>query len=170
MAKVEAVASKTDPTQEATQFTCTVCKKGFDYPDFDCTRQPGKHSVETKNYYHLGGASIQNPRDRRMFSPTVVLNAGKERISDSGDSVTLGRVVITFNDGGTFSTSDPEQQYYLDRKHGISEGEEGLKAWQKIYLTPEQRKNVAETELAEIDRKIREQNDVLARAKAQSNG
>jgi hypothetical protein len=169
MAKQETVTT-VDAPKEAKLFTCLTCKQGFDYPDWKCARQPGNHNIPEKTYYHLGGGHIQNVRDRRMFAPRIVLNPGFESLSKTGDNVTVDRLEIEFNAGGIYTTSEPSEQYFLDKKPGIVSGDEGLAAWQKMYLTQEQRNGILKAEAEDLERRVKESNDLLAKAKAQTNG
>lgn len=62
------------------------------------------------------------------------------------------------------TTEDPEIQFLIETKgdQTIAWGEEGRKAWQRIYLTQEQQKDVANAELESINKQIRDQNALLA--------
>lgn len=148
---------------------CLVCGKEFSYADgFDCEAQPGKHSVEPKEYYHLGAGHIQAIRDRRMWSPTLNLKADIEvRDKITGQITRVEGVLVHFNPGGKYETGNPEEQYYLDMHPGVMFGREGLEAWEKMYYTPEQQLNKAQAQLADTQRQIRESNALLDRIKTQ---
>lgn len=150
-------------------FTCLVCKEEFDYPDFACKKRVGNHVVADKTYVHGGSANIQNIRDRRKFSPTVFLRADTEAITASGQIVHTEPLVVEFSDA-KFTTGDPEKQYWLEnmaaKKFPISWGEEGEKVWRQNQLNPNQQAELQKAELADLTRKIKESNDLLAQTRS----
>jgi hypothetical protein len=151
----------------ASELKCTVCNKVVEYPKFDCTAQPGRHTVEEKTYYHLGGQHVQSIRDRGLFAPLVILQAAYDRVDpDTQEPYRTEAVQVQFNNGN-YSTTDSREQWFLDRRKDILQGPEGLEAWQKIYLTPEKQKRIAEDKLGALNRQIKEANDLLAATKAQ---
>jgi hypothetical protein len=149
-------------------YTCTVCKKDFDYPDFDCTKQIGKHTVEAKTYVHGGSSNIQNIRDRRRFSPTVFLRADTQAITPTGQIVHTDPLVVEFTDA-KYTTGNPEEQYWLEtvasKKFPIYWGEEGEKVWRENQLSPTQQAEIQRAELADLTRKIKESNDLLSQTR-----
>jgi hypothetical protein len=148
---------------------CLVCGQQPEYREdgsgWKCSKQPGKHKMAQRTFYDLGGAHIQNLRDRRMWAPTVWLVPAEEIPSNNGKMISRPGLVAQFEQGGTLTTDDPEMQYHLDRVGAIS-GDAGLKRWREVYLTPEQRLNVAKDELADIERKIQSGNSLLAAEQA----
>lgn len=149
---------------------CRLCDKQVTFPNFACKSAPSNHKLESKTYYHLGGRDIRNERDRRGWAPLLILRPGAEKAAPAGiGTITEPSLVAQFSPGGIFSTEDAEMQYYLDRK-GLPSGEEGMKMWQKVYLSQDQRKALAEGELAGIERKIQEGNALLAQTKKQVTG
>lgn len=159
---------------------CTECGEMVDYNGTDekyfgfgpCKKKKGNHTVEAVTYYHPGGKMIQDIRDRRIFSPDIILLPVYEYQAEGGKILKTHGVSAHFYDG-KFETADPEQQWYLDQKGDIQSGDEGLKMWREIYLTPEQNLSIKaaelkqkEGELADIDRKIKENNSLLEQLKA----
>lgn len=182
MAKAEAraVAPETPQTADGHPLPvdgprCLVCHEVVAYDDhkedsgFNCPKQPGKHTLDSKTYYSLGARHVQNPRDRRLFAPLIVLRPAYELRDPITGRITMTKALhVQFIQGGTYTTSDAEEQYYLDRKQGLLQGDEGLRAWQKVYLTPEQQVKLAKDEVAELEsraRQLREGNALLDQVK-----
>jgi hypothetical protein len=145
--------------------TCEVCGVTFSYPDFDCAKQPGNHTVAAKTYYHLGGGHIDNVKERRLFAPIVVLQPDSEMLDKNGLITRFPAIVVHFRDSGIYETSKPDEQYYLDEKNGVKSGTAGREAWEKMYLTPEQQVTKNQSRLDEIQRQIREGNALLENVK-----
>jgi len=150
-------------------YTCTVCKKSFKYPSFGpCDEQIGNHTVEQKTYVHGGSSNIQNIRDRRKYSPVVFLRADTEAITPTGQIVHTSPLVVEFSDA-KYTTGNPEEQYYLEnvgaKQFPIFWGEEGEKVWRENQLSPTQQAEIQRAELADLTRKIKESNDLLAQTR-----
>jgi hypothetical protein len=148
---------------------CEVCKEAVAYDESKdwakCTRLPGHHRVEEKTYYHLGGSHLANLIDRRGWSPMVILRAGTDIVINRGTgekaiSPTL-KVIFMMQ---KVTTSDPEIQLLLEMKgdRDIVWGKEGEEQWMKTYFTPDQQAARKRAELEALDRKITEQNALLA--------
>lgn len=148
---------------------CIMCGQTFAYADgFECDVQPGHHTLEPKEYYHLGGGHIQSLRDRRMFTPMLNLAADIEvRDKVTGQITRLEGLMVTFKEGGKYETTDSEEQYYLDLHPAVFSGQEGRDQWDKVYLTPEQQMHKAQNQLADLQRQIRDSNALLDLTKAQ---
>jgi hypothetical protein len=147
--------------------TCEICGQTFRYPDFECSKQPGHHSLPTKTYYHLGGGHIQSIRDRNMFTPMLNLKADRDIRDSTGVIAHQDGLIVHFLPRGLYETSDPEEQYFLDHKNGVAQGPEGLKEWEKMYLTTDQQLTKAKAQLEETQRQIREGNALLDSVKEQ---
>ena len=143
--------------------TCLACGKDFNYADgFQCDSQPGLHTVEDKEYFHLGAGHIQSLRDRRLFAPMLNLRADIEvRDKVTGQISRLEGIIVTFNPGGRYTTSNPAEQYYLDMHPHVRWGTTGIDAWEKMYLTPEQQLHKAQSQLADVQKQIRDSNALL---------
>jgi hypothetical protein len=148
---------------------CIVCGKTFNYQSgFDCQAQPGRHVIDSKEYYHVGAGHIQSIRDRRGFTPTLNLIADMEvRDKVTGQITRLEGLIVHFQPGGKYQTTDPLEQYHLDLHPGVMQGQEGLIAWEKMYLTQEQQLQKAQLKLAEVQKEIRDSNALLELTKAQ---
>lgn len=142
---------------------CVVCGQKFGYADgFECQAQPGRHTVESKEYYHLGAGHIQSMRDRRIFTPMLNLCADIEvRDKVTGQITRIEGLIVHFREGGRYETSDPKEQYHLDMHPAVCSGLEGKEAWDRMYLTPEQQLHKAQGQLSDIQKQIRENNALL---------
>lgn len=156
---------------------CELCSAEVDYDGTDskffgfgpCKKKAGNHVVASTTYYHPGARSIQDRRDRRLFSPDIILLPVYEYQAEGGKVFKTHGVSAQFADG-KFETADPEQQWYLDQKGDILSGAEGLEMWRSIYLTADQNLDISRTELAETHRQIKESNELLANLKAKQQG
>ena len=151
---------------------CIVCGQEFSYADgFECPSQPGRHTVDPKEYYHLGGGHIQSLRDRRIFTPMLNLQGGIEvRDKVTGEITRMEGLMVQFKEGGKYETNDPLEQYHLDMHPAVFSGEEGREAWDKVYLTPEQQLQKAQGQLAEVQKRVREENALLNITKRYKEG
>lgn len=172
MAKIETKDATTAVAEESGQ-RCKVCNAVVEYPNFQCSKQPGRHVVESKTYYHAGSATIQSIRDRRKFSPTIILKHEKQRMDENNLIVTEPGIDVQFFDA-QYTTADPEEQYYLERlgaKNEIFWGDEGLQMWRRNQLTDAQQVEIQKAELADLTekvRKVKESQDLLAQVKART--
>lgn len=152
--------------------TCLVCKKEVTFPNWKCERLPGHHKVAEVVFFHLGGGHIQNPRERRNWSPQVILKAGTEATDTrTGEKYLVPTIRVVFS-GQQVVTQDPEIQFYLETKNdnSIAWGDEGRKNWDRIYLTPEQQSEIARKELDKIHREIEDGNNLLAQTRQRIAG
>jgi hypothetical protein len=151
---------------------CIVCGKDFSYADgFDCTAQPGRHTVEPKAYYHLGAAQVPSVRERRFFTPTLNLQGGIEvRDKVTGEISRTEAILVHFRESGIYETQDALEQYHLDQHPALVSGAEGRAAWDKVYLTQDQQLSKAQSTLADVQRQVREQNALLDITKQRNKG
>jgi len=151
---------------------CLACGKEFSYADgFECDAQPGRHTLDPREYYHLGAGHIQSIRDRRMFTPTLNLISGLEiRDKVTGEITRMESLIVHFKEGGKYETTDPLEQYHLDLHPGVMTGQAGREAWDKMYLTQDQQLTKAQTQLADIQKQIRENNALLDLTKKGKDG
>lgn len=156
-----------------TKFQCIgLCKKEFGIGDWECA--PGmKHEVAPETFYILD-APVLSEKDTmgKAFrnSRTTVLNVPPERMvkGPDGDLVRIPGGTVLFS-RGMFVTSDPEQIFWLE-KHGFRETTK--ERWLQVYFSPLEKQQLKEIELRnrehEVERKTKEANDLLAKAKAQT--
>lgn len=150
------------------QRTCLACGKTFKYADgFDCPAQPGRHTVDPVEYYHLGAGHIQDTRDRRKFTPMLNLVGEKEvRDKVTGEITRIEGLIVQFHEGGRYESSDPLEQYHLDMHPALMTGQEGRDAWDKMYLTREQQLQKAQVTLSDLQKQIRDNNALLELTKS----
>lgn len=157
---------------------CLVCgqevsfRRTEDKPegDFSCKKLPGNHKVEEVTYFHLGGSHIQHPRERRGWSPQIILRAGYPVTDQKTGLSRLVETVRVYFANQQLVTEDPEIQFLVETKNdnSIAWGVEGKKLWEKIYLTVDQQKDLANAELEAINKRITEGNALLADVQGRS--
>lgn len=158
--------------------TCLDCKETVEYDGSNeeylgfgpCKKHPGKHRVESVIFYHSGARDIQDQRDRRKFSPQIVLRAGLTKMDESSGvrTVVSKPLMVHFGDG-KYETADPEIQFYLYTNAQCATGPEGERMWREIYLNSDQRNAIIDGENKELEaknRKLREDNALLEQVKA----
>jgi hypothetical protein len=148
---------------------CAVCKSDVEFPDFKCRRLPGNHRVDSVTYYHMGGQSIRNEKDRRGWAPALMWAREDKLDASTNKMINQPPLEVHFQPGGLFSTEDPEVQFHLEtNSRQVGWGKVGREQWEKIYLTAEQRKAMTEAELENINRQVREANVLLEQTKART--
>jgi hypothetical protein len=151
---------------------CIACKKEVTYPNWKCEKLPGHHKVQEQIYFHLGGGHIHNPRERRSWSPQVILRAGTEATDTrTGEKYLVPTIRVIFS-GQQVATEDPETQFYLETKNdnSIAWGPEGKASWDRIYLTVDQQKELAQKDLDRLHKLVADQNTLLEQTKGRVTG
>lgn len=162
---------------EEKKFKCLgICKREFTFGDWECF--PGQsHEVEAKSYY-LADAPFMSKHDLEKDPDGLMLRNSQTYLhcipertfkDDTGQLAKHTFQPILFK-RGRFETTNPMEQYYLERsKHPVS-----YEKWFEAYHTPKQKQNIKDNSLVtrerEIERKEREVNDLLAQAKANLKG
>lgn len=151
---------------------CLACGEDVIYPNWKCSKRPGHHRVAEVIYFHLGGGHIQHPRERRGWSPQVILKAGYEEVDPRTQQKHLVPTIRVVFSAQQLATEDPEVQFYLETKNdnSIAWGAEGKKLWDKIYLTPDQQLEISRKELDRVNQQISDQNSLLETTKARVAG
>lgn len=142
------------------------CNKEFKTGDWLCAGGV-KHLVESKRYYMDDAPTHTEWRDGRPYinkgaSQTQVLNIPPERKEREGDDVRLipGGTVTFIR--GMFETTDPEVQFYLDRKEGLV----NEARWREVYLNDDEKMQMEKMALAaEKQRFENEKNELLEQIK-----
>lgn len=152
---------------------CLVCGEEVTYPNWKCSKRPGNHRLADQTYFHLGGSHLQNWRERRGWGPLVILRPGQETADPRNPKnlILTATLKVRF-DSQQVVTNDPEMQFLLETKNDacIAWGPEGKKAWERIYLTPDQQKDMAKAELETLSKQIAEQNELLASVQKRNAG
>ncbi len=140
--------------------------------NWQCEKLPGNHKVQEKTYFHLGGSHIQNWRERRGWGPQVILRAGYSVTDPRTGVQSLEPTLRVWFSNQQLTTEDPSIQFLIETKNDncIGWGEEGRRNWQRIYLTQEQQKDLANAELDSLNKQIRESNALLADVQGRSKG
>ena len=142
----------------------------FNPPNFECF--PGmKHLVENKRYYMADAPTVREWRDGMPFinkgaARTVVLNIPPEKQIREGENVTRipgGSVEFV---RGLFETTDPEIQFYLDRKDGLCSKER----WEEVYINDDERAQMRNMELKAREQRLQDrENELLSMVKKQKS-
>lgn len=152
-------------------FHCLECDQDFKPPHWECA--PGqKHTVTSKRYYMDDAPTVPEWRDNRPYvnkgaSQTLVLNIPPEATVRNGEEYMRvpGGTVLFIR--GMFETSDPEQQFHLDRKPGLVSKER----WTEVYLNDDEKLQIEKMAIAADRQRIEnERNDLLAQVKAMKAG
>lgn len=150
------------------RYTCTECEKEFKAGEWDCQATGANHVVPAKRYYMADAPTCTEWRDGQPFinkaaARTLVLNIPPERKVQNGDEfirVPGGSVEFV---RGMKETSDPEVQFYLDRKEGLCTYER----WKEVYWTDAEKINEQKMELTAAQHRLQsERNELLAQVKA----
>ncbi len=156
---------------------CTNCGKEVESPNFTCPTGE-QHIVQPKRYYMddapvdpgpyvpgPGGAYVSAGMHLRD-SQTTICNlvpsqrerVGHEVIERPGRNVVFRR--------GIYETTDPEEQYYLDKRVKEGRGLCSEARWEEVYLTEQQKIDIQRQKLnADMRRLEHERNDLLAQVK-----
>lgn len=146
---------------------CLEChaeiKQGF----WECA--PGiKHVVELKRYYTDDAPTVPEWRNGHPFvnkgiSRTQILNMPPEKQIREGDSITRvpgGSVELV---RGMYETSDPEVQFWMDKKGGWCSKER----WEEVYLNDDEKVQIKNMELNAREARLADrENDLLSKVKA----
>lgn len=146
---------------------CVECEKEFKPGDWEC--MPGvAHVVVAKRYYMDDAPTVPEIRDGSKFinkgiSQTQVLNIPPEKQIREGENTTrIPGGSVTFV-RGLYETSNPEIQFYLDRKAGLCTEAR----WREVYLNDDEKVQIKNLELSAREQRLSErENDLLATVKA----
>lgn len=159
------------------KFKCIgVCKEDFGFGEWECF--PGQpHQVESKPYYladapFMSKADLEkDPDGITLRTSTTQVHVIPERVyrDETGQQVRQAFQPLLFK-MGRFETSNPMEQYYLERsKFPVS-----YEKWFDAYHTPKQKQNIKDGKLVErerdVERREREVNDLLAQVKGNVKG
>jgi hypothetical protein len=151
---------------------CLVCDKEFKVGDWVCLDGTVNHVVEKKDYLTLDAPLDPGKTPQGMLAPiirgrTVVCNIPPaKKIMEDGEVRMVGEASVEFING-FYSTSDPEQQYWLNKNPNCNFTED---QWKNVWLTSEER--IAEKELnlkAREQRLENERNELLTQVKKQKS-
>lgn len=151
------------------QFKCTgECGKEFSFGDWECF--PGlKHTVAPKTYYKDDAPFCDFKRDPDGLSfrtsRTFVHVIPEKRLKDETGSIAIQAASPVCFIRGKYETTDPEQQFYIER----AKIDVGKERWYEAYHTPIQKQRIKDNSLAErevaLAAKEAELNELLASVK-----
>jgi len=145
---------------------CDVCGKKFTVGEWVCDGQ-SNHTVTRKEYLlndaptdpgHAPNGGMDSLRDGKLRicnippDKTIVVNGETQRVA--GGNVEFIR--------GRFSTTDPEQQYFLDKKGGYCTEEQ----WEAAWLSNSQQLELERMRLNSMRQRLEaERNELLTQTK-----
>jgi hypothetical protein len=147
---------------------CLACGKKFGVGEWVCTDGISNHVVEEKTYRVLDAPTAPGRPADGSLAPivrgrTMVCNIPPpKRVMEGSDAKWVGEGSVEFING-SYSTSNPEIQYWLDKKPAYNAT---LEQWKKTWLTQDEL--LAEKELSLKAREARLENDrneLLAKTK-----
>jgi len=144
------------------RWKCLECGKDFGVGEWACADGVSNHVVEPKMYRSLDAPSDPSTKDQEMkHAQTVVCNIPPPTKVMEGDDVRwIGEGSVVFI-RGMFSTSDPIQQYWLDKRpaYNASQAE-----WNNAWLTQNQKLEIRDMELKAGEQKlINDRNELLSK-------
>lgn len=150
---------------------CVVCDKSFKVGEWTCQDGLTNHVVEAKIYrscdaptdpgHKPGGGDLETSG----YGMVRVCNIPPpKKVMEGNDVKWVGEGYVEFI-RGRFSSTDPEIQYWLDKKPNYNASEE---QWQSSWLSKKQQLDLREQSLiAERERLENERNDLLSQVKQQ---
>lgn len=145
-------------------WTCVECGKKFGPGEWTCTDGQSNHVVAEKIYRSLDAPSDPSTKDDSLKDGrTVVCNIppGK-KVMEGEDVKFIGEGSVEFV-RGRYSTTDPEKQYWLDKKPACQATEE---QWRSVWYSQGQKLAVKEMELRAMEQRLEnDRNELLTKTK-----
>lgn len=151
------------------QWKCVECGKKFGVGEWMCADGTSNHRVEEKTYRCLDAPSDPSTKDASLKDGrTTVCNIPPpKRVMEGNDAKWVGEGSVEFI-RGRFATSNPEQQYWLDKKPGYNATEE---QWRAVWYSDAQQLQLGRMELAAGQARLEnDRNDLLEKTKARVAG
>lgn len=155
--------------REQREWKCLVCGKKFPVGQWTCSDGLSNHVVEDRIYrccdapsdpgYGPGG----KPLEVSNYGQTRVCNIPPpQKVMEGNDVKMVGEGSVDFV-RGRFSTTDPQKQYWLNKRPEYNRTEE---EWQANWLSNSQRNELERLQLkAERERLENDRNELLASTK-----
>jgi hypothetical protein len=148
---------------------CVNCDETFRVGDWLCVDKLTNHVVERKEYLladapsdpgHASSGGMDSLRDGR----TIICNIPPPQKVMEGDEVKwVGEGHVEFV-RGRYSTTDPQQQYWLDRKGGFCSQER----WEQVWLSQSQQLQLKEMSLKAREQRLEnDRNELLTQVQKQ---
>src|SRR5579859_3144975 len=148
---------------------CLECDKDFKPGNWECT--PGiPHVVPLKKYFMDDAPTViqydalnnRHPYIDKKSARTLVLNIPPERKEQNGDEfirIPGGSVEFV---RGRYETTNPEIQFYLDRKAGLCSEER----WNEVYLNDDEKLQIQQMQVKAAQHRLeQDRNELLERIK-----
>lgn len=152
----------------ADKWTCLTCYKEFGVGKWTCVDGVANHVVAEKVYRVCDApAEPGRPADGTALpvvrGRTTVCNIPPPRkVMEGGEVKMIGEGSVEFING-RFSTSDPEKQYWLDKKPGYGSTEE---QWKRNWYSKDELLADKEAQLNSAQMRLEaDRNDLLAQTK-----
>jgi hypothetical protein len=152
------------------KYNCTECGKEFGVGEWICADGTVNHKVSEKVYRALDvpldpGKPAAGTLGPVVRGRTVVCNIPPpKKVMENGEVHSVGEGSVEFVNG-IYSTTDPEIQYWLDKKPGYQASEE---QWKQKWYTSEELIAEKEIELnAKAARLENERNELLTQVQKQ---
>lgn len=154
---------------EQTSWKCLSCGKTFGVNEWTCQDGVNNHVVEEKLYHSLdaptdpGHGPGGKPLETSSYGQLVVCNIPPPRkIMEGSDVKWVGEGNVVFV-RGRFATSNPEQQYWLNKKPSLNFSE---KDWREKWLSQKQNLDLREVEMQAREQRLEnDRNELLAQTK-----
>lgn len=148
-------------------FHCVVCDKDFAVGKWTCQDGQSNHITAPKQYLladaptdagHPASGGMDSLRDGR----TRICNIPPDKtVLRNGEASTIPGGYVEFI-RGRFVTTDPETQYYLDKKGGFCTESQ----WENAWLSQTQQIEIQKMQLAADRQRLEnDRNELLARTK-----
>lgn len=148
------------------EWKCTECNKKFGVGQWVCSDGISNHKVAEKTYLVLDAPSDPSTKnDSLKDGRTVVCNIPPpHRVMEGNDAKWVGEGSIEFI-RGRYATTDPEKQYWLDKKPGYNATEE---QWRSVWFSDAAQLELGKLELVTARQRLEnERNELLSQIKQQ---
>lgn len=149
---------------QQTTWTCNVCHKKFEVGQWTCLDGVSNHLVEEKTYRSLDAPTDPSTRDASLKDGrTTVCNIPPPtKVIEGNEARWIGEGSVEFI-RGRFSTTDPVQQYWLNKKPAYNATED---QWRSAWYSERQKLEIGKMELAAAQQRLEnERNDLLSQTK-----
>lgn len=147
---------------------CNNCGKKFEVGQWKCADGTTNHVVDEKVYRCLDAPADPGRPAEGSLNPivrgrTMVCNVPPPKKEvENGEVKYIGEGAVEFLNG-RFTTSDPEIQYWLDKKPAYNATEE---QWKNTWHTKDERLAEKELELRALQQRLEsDRNDLLAQTR-----
>ena len=154
--------------EQPKKWKCINCNKEFMVGEWACSDGISNHVVEEKTYRVLDAPSDAGKPAEGTLMPivrgrTTVCNIPPpKKVMEGGEVRQIGEGSVEFING-RFSTSDPEIQYWLDKKPAYQATED---QWKATWLSKDEQLAEKEIALRAVERRLEnERNELLAQVK-----